>query len=40
MAKYRIVAARPKNAANHLNSEFKMFEYKYVDEKWIWQYIG
>lgn len=30
MGKYRIVAARPKEASNHLNSQFKLWE---LDEK-------
>jgi hypothetical protein len=38
MAKYRIVAARPKGATNHLNSEFKM--YKFNEEKATWQTAG
>lgn len=34
MAKYRIVAARPKNASNHLNSQFKMFEWDGNEKTW------
>lgn len=28
MSRYRIVAARPKDATHHLNSEFKIYEWK------------
>jgi len=34
MAKYRIVAARPKNASNHVNSQFKMYEYDEDENTW------
>jgi hypothetical protein len=40
MAKYRIVAARPKNASSHINSRFKMYQ---LNEKWDeigWKSIG
>lgn len=38
MASYRIVAAKPKNASNHLNSQFKL--YKWDAEKKEWSLIG
>lgn len=41
MEKYRITAARPRNAANHLNSEFKVYHRQQKpDGTWIWQYVG
>lgn len=40
MGKYRIVAARPKGLDSHLNSEFKVYEYRKVEEKWVWHPIG
>ena len=40
MGKYRITAARPKNAANHLNSEFKVYEWKTKNDKLSWWPIG
>jgi hypothetical protein len=33
MSQYNIVAARPLNASNHLNSEFKIYER--TDSEWI-----
>ena len=37
MSKYRITAARPKNAAHHLNSEFKLWKWeKKEDGTWKW----
>lgn len=38
MAQYRIVAARPKNASNHLNSQFKL--YNYDDKEKTWKLAG
>jgi hypothetical protein len=38
MEKYRIVAARPKSASNHLNSQFKLF--RYDGENSIWSFAG
>lgn len=41
MGKYRITAARPKKAANHLNSEFKVYERQQKpDRSWTWQSLG
>ena len=40
MTKYRITAATPKGAAHHLNSQFKVYEYKKVEEGWSWRLIG
>jgi hypothetical protein len=40
MGKFRIVAARPKNATNHLNSEFKVYEDQVGDGKRTWRNIG
>ena len=34
MAKYRIVAARPKGATNHLNSQFKLYLHDAKDRAW------
>ena len=37
MSKYCITAARPKNAAHHLNSEFKLWKWeKKEDDTWKW----
>jgi hypothetical protein len=38
MGKYCITAARPKNAAHHLNSEFKLWKWEKKDDgtgKWV-----
>ena len=40
MGKYRIVAAKPKGLVNHVKSQFKLYEYKLVDGKWVWSPIG
>lgn len=34
MARYRIVAARPKGAADHLNSQFKLWEFDAKQNQW------
>ena len=34
MANYRIVAARPKNKSNHINSSFKTYKYDEQKESW------
>lgn len=37
MAKYCITAAKPKNASQHLKSEFKLWKWeKKDDDKWSW----
>jgi hypothetical protein len=40
MGKFRIVAAKPKGLVNHVKSQFKLYKYKLVDEKWVWSSIG
>jgi hypothetical protein len=40
MGKYRIVAAKPKGATNHLNAQFKMYEYQVKENKATWVPIG
>ena len=41
MASYRIVAARPKNASNYLNSEFEVFALRETKKKSVgWKSIG
>lgn len=40
MGKYRIVAAKPKGGVNHVKSQFKLYELKQVDKKWVWSPIG
>jgi hypothetical protein len=40
MSKFRIVAAKPKGLVNHVKSQFKLYEYKLVGEKWVWSPIG
>ena len=43
MAEYRIVAARPKNASNHLNSQFKLYKLNGKNDGWDligWKPIG
>lgn len=34
MSKYCITAARPKNAVQHLNSQFKLWKFSVEDRKW------
>ena len=40
LSKYRIVSAKPKGAANHCNSQFKVFQWGKRDEKVAWWDIG
>lgn len=40
MGEYRIVAARPKNATHHLNSEFKIYVWKTVQGELKWWLLG
>lgn len=41
MGKYRITAARPKDADHHLNTEFKVFELQQKPDKtWKWRFVG
>lgn len=41
MGKYRITAARAKNADSDLNAEFKVFERQQKpDKSWTWQLLG
>jgi len=41
MSKYCITAARPKNAAHHLNSEFKLWKWEKKDDgTWKWVSLG
>lgn len=34
MTQYRLTAAKPKNAASHLKSQFKLFEYDEAAKTW------
>lgn len=41
MGRYRITAARPKDADHHLNTEFKVFERQQkLDKTWTWHFVG
>ena len=40
MSKYCITAAHPKDAAHHINSEFKFWEWRLRGQQWKWVPTG